>query len=65
MHGRGPKLGSYVPLMSLKNKLKSEIFEIKNFNFYGKKMYTAASLIMAIFGTFSAIKSKKDFFRNA
>ena len=38
MHGRGPKLGSYVPLMSF-NKLKSGIFE-KYFNrFLWAKMY--------------------------
>ena len=60
IHGRGPKLGSlsYVPLMSF-NNLISGIFEKKTFlNFYGQKC-TGASLISAIFGTFSAMKIEK------
>ena len=36
MNARGPKLGSYVPLMSF-NKLISGIFEKKIFDFYGRK----------------------------
>ena len=36
MHGRGPKLGSYVPLMSF-NYLISGIFE-KIFDFMGKNV---------------------------
>ena len=37
MHGRGPKLGSYVSLTSF-NKLKSGIFvKKKNVDFYGQK----------------------------
>ena len=47
MHGRGPNLGSYVPLMSF-NKLISAIFEKKVFDFYGEKC-TSASLILAHF----------------
>ena len=46
MHGRGPKLGSYVLLMSF-NILKSAIFE-KKIDFYVLKCMHA-SLILAIF----------------
>ena len=37
MHGRGPKIGSYVPLISF-NKLKSGIFEKIFFRFLWAKM---------------------------
>ena len=47
MHGRGPKLSSYVPLMSF-NKLKSGIFEKKKNRFLWSKMYAR----FANFGTF-------------
>ena len=58
IHGRGPKLGSYVPLMFF-NKLKSGIVKKIFFNnaiYWQKCMH--ASLILAIFGTFLPIKIK-------
>ena len=40
MHGRGPKLGSYVPLMSF-NKFKLGLFEEKKISiFMGKNVHT-------------------------
>ena len=50
MNGRGPKLGTYVPLMSF-NKVKSGIFEKIFFDFY-EQICTRAMLILVNFGTF-------------
>ena len=50
IHGRGSKLGSYVPLMSL-NKPKSEIFEKIFFSIFMGKMY----IHIANFGHFCHI----------
>ena len=64
MHGRGPKLGIYVPLLSF-NKLISEIFE-KNSIFMAENVPKMAKISEACGSvcTFLPIKSIIFFFKS-